>query len=79
MPFIQEVYTSVEFKTLDGLILRGRLYAASTRGPAVVMTPGVCKPPLQEGSIADSISGIASKKCFFRRSLNPFRLLDSTS
>ncbi|KAI1178392.1 DltD N-terminal domain protein [Nemania sp. FL0916] len=30
----------VEFKTLDGLTLRGHLYPASTRGPAVIMTPG---------------------------------------
>lgn len=31
----------VEFKTVDGTILRGRLYPATVRGPAVVMTPGV--------------------------------------
>ncbi|KAK4066061.1 uncharacterized protein Triagg1_8370 [Trichoderma aggressivum f. europaeum] len=30
----------VEFTTLDGLTLRGQLYAASSRGPAVIMTPG---------------------------------------
>lgn len=31
----------VEFKTLDGLTLRGRLYATAGRRPAVVITPGV--------------------------------------
>ncbi|CAM1502387.1 Fc.00g043710.m01.CDS01 [Cosmosporella sp. VM-42] len=30
----------VEFQTLDGVILRGWLYPASERGPAVVMSPG---------------------------------------
>ncbi|KAI1415347.1 DltD N-terminal domain protein [Hypoxylon sp. FL1857] len=30
----------VEFKTLDGLILRGTLYPASNHGPAIIMTPG---------------------------------------
>lgn len=31
----------VEFKTADGVILRGRIYAAKERGPGVVMSPGV--------------------------------------
>ena len=31
----------VEFKTLDGLTLRGDLYPAETRGPAIILTPGV--------------------------------------
>ncbi|PYI04017.1 alpha/beta-hydrolase [Aspergillus sclerotiicarbonarius CBS 121057] len=30
----------VEFKTLDGLTLRGSLYPAAARGPGIVMTPG---------------------------------------
>ncbi|KAK7955015.1 hypothetical protein PG996_015820 [Apiospora saccharicola] len=30
----------VEFKTLDGLVLRGFLYCARAKGPAIVMTPG---------------------------------------
>jgi len=37
----------VEFKTIDGLTLRGDLYpapASSTKGPAVVITPGVSLP-----------------------------------
>ncbi len=34
-------YEEVEFKTLDGLTLRGRLYSASKRGPGIVITPGV--------------------------------------
>ncbi|KFY02232.1 hypothetical protein O988_02305 [Pseudogymnoascus sp. VKM F-3808] len=33
-------YEDVEFKTIDGLILRGWLFSAAKRGPAVVMTPG---------------------------------------
>ena len=31
----------VEFKTLDGLILRGVLYSASSQGPGIVLAPGV--------------------------------------
>jgi hypothetical protein len=31
----------VEFKTTDGLTLRGRIFAAKERGPAVIMSPGV--------------------------------------
>lgn len=34
-------YEDVEFKTIDGLVLRGWLFPAAKRGPAVVMTPGV--------------------------------------
>ncbi|KAJ6443719.1 31.7 kDa protein in traX-finO intergenic region [Purpureocillium lavendulum] len=30
----------VEFQTLDGLTIRGALYAAPTRGPAAIITPG---------------------------------------
>ncbi|KAF5878018.1 uncharacterized protein Bfra_000185 [Botrytis fragariae] len=30
----------VEFKTVDGLTLRGCLYAAEKKGPAIIMTPG---------------------------------------
>lgn len=31
----------VEFKTLDGTVLRGTLYPTGDRGPAIVMSPGV--------------------------------------
>lgn len=31
----------VEFRTIDGLTLRGWLYQASDRGPGIVLTPGV--------------------------------------
>ncbi|KAI9781694.1 MAG: hypothetical protein M1816_002218 [Peltula sp. TS41687] len=31
----------VEFKTIDGLLLRGRLFSAGERGPGIVMTPGI--------------------------------------
>jgi pimeloyl-ACP methyl ester carboxylesterase len=34
-------YSAKEFRTLDGTVLRGRLYAAPRLGPAVVMCPGV--------------------------------------
>lgn len=34
-------HEEVEFKTLDGLTLRGWLYPASKRGPGVIITPGV--------------------------------------
>lgn len=36
-------HEDVEFKTLDGLALRGWLYPASQRGPGIVITPGVSK------------------------------------
>ncbi|KAE8145033.1 alpha/beta-hydrolase [Aspergillus avenaceus] len=36
MPTIE----NVEFPTVDGLTLRGRLYAASQRGPAIILNPG---------------------------------------
>ncbi|KAI0603271.1 Alpha/Beta hydrolase protein [Biscogniauxia sp. FL1348] len=32
--------TDVEFKTADGLTLRGWLFPAAQRGPAIIMTPG---------------------------------------
>lgn len=36
-----KTYQNVQFKTLDGIYLRGRLYAAAQRGPAVILSPGV--------------------------------------
>ncbi|CBF75779.1 hypothetical protein AN3611.2 [Aspergillus nidulans FGSC A4] len=33
-------YQNVQFKTLDGIYLRGRLYPAAQRGPAVILSPG---------------------------------------
>jgi hypothetical protein len=36
-----EQYEKVQFKTLDGIFLRGRLYPAAQRGPAVILSPGV--------------------------------------
>ncbi|KAL4956615.1 Alpha/Beta hydrolase protein [Aspergillus filifer] len=33
-------YRKVQFKTLDGIILRGCLYPAAQRGPAVILSPG---------------------------------------
>lgn len=35
---------NVQFKTVDGLTLRGLLYPASQKGPAIIMTPGVSPP-----------------------------------
>jgi hypothetical protein len=34
-------YQAVAFKTLDGLTLRGRLYPAANRGPAIIITSSV--------------------------------------
>lgn len=42
-------HNDVEFKTLDGLTLRGCLYPASGRGPAIVVTPGVSVLPYYTG------------------------------
>lgn len=39
-------HEDVEFKTLDGLTLRGWLYPAASKGPAVIMTPGVSRDQL---------------------------------
>ncbi|KAL3473254.1 Alpha/Beta hydrolase protein [Aspergillus californicus] len=33
-------YRNVQFKTLDGIYLRGRLYPAAQKGPAVILSPG---------------------------------------
>ncbi|KAI1264965.1 Alpha/Beta hydrolase protein [Xylariaceae sp. FL1019] len=33
-------YETVSFRTLDGLTLRGHLYAASQRGPGIILLPG---------------------------------------
>ncbi|KAL2846495.1 Alpha/Beta hydrolase protein [Aspergillus pseudodeflectus] len=35
-----EQYEKVQFKTLDGIFLRGRLYPAAQKGPAVILSPG---------------------------------------
>lgn len=34
-------FSPIEFKTVDGHTLRGCLYSAAQRGPAIIMTPGV--------------------------------------
>ena len=36
-------HQDVEFKTLDGLTIRGWLYPAKSRGPAIIITPGVSR------------------------------------
>ena len=41
-------HEDVEFKTLDGLMIRGWLYPAKSRGPAIVITPGVCFSTLHD-------------------------------
>ena len=43
MPSIAQrvIYQDIEFKTIDGLTIRGSLYPAANKGPAVIMTPGV--------------------------------------
>lgn len=33
---------NVEFKTMDGVTLRGRIYPASQVGIGIVISPGVC-------------------------------------
>lgn len=35
---------NVEFKTMDGLTLRGWFFPADVKGPGIVMTPGVGYP-----------------------------------
>lgn len=34
-------FEDVEFKTVDGVTLRGRIFQAANRGVGVVMSPGV--------------------------------------
>ena len=36
-----DTFQNVKFQALDQVWLRGKLYAASQRGPAVILTPGV--------------------------------------
>lgn len=38
-------HEDVEFKTMDGLTLRGWLYPAAQKGPAIIVTPGVRSHP----------------------------------
>ena len=38
-------HRDVEFKTIDGLTLRGWLFPTAQRGPALIMTPGVRTVP----------------------------------
>jgi hypothetical protein len=48
-------HEDVEWKTLDGLTIRGWLYPASKRGPGIIITPGVGKTlpaPLRESILA---------------------------
>lgn len=33
----------VECKTIDGVAIRGRFYGIDGKGPAIIMTPGVCR------------------------------------
>ena len=40
-PAVMAGNEDVEFKTIDGLTIRGWLYPASKRGPAIIATPGV--------------------------------------
>lgn len=50
----------VEFTTVDGITLRGWLFPATQRGPAIIMTPGVSRDdqsPLREPP-ADSKSTV---------------------
>ncbi|RDW89665.1 hypothetical protein BP6252_01697 [Coleophoma cylindrospora] len=57
-------HQNVEFKTMDGLTLRGWLYPASKKGPAVVMTPGfncvkeMFIPEVAEGFQASGITAL---------------------
>jgi hypothetical protein len=51
--FNQAAFEEVEFKTLDQLTLRARLYPASKRGPALIMNPGV-RETITHGSLLPS-------------------------
>lgn len=37
----QSLREDIEFKTLDGITLRGWLYPAEKRGPAIILSAGV--------------------------------------
>ena len=41
-------HQDVEFKTLDGLTLRGWLYPTDRRSAAVILTPGVSASPIPD-------------------------------
>ncbi|KIA75679.1 hypothetical protein HK57_00540 [Aspergillus ustus] len=53
--FNQAEFEEVEFKTLDQLTLRGRLYPASQRGPAIIMNPGVGEPSCPKPTCSRSL------------------------
>jgi fumagillin biosynthesis transferase len=39
-----QLQEDVEFKTIDGVTLRGRVYPANERGAGIVLSPGVSPP-----------------------------------
>lgn len=57
-------HQDIVFKTLDGITLTGWLYPASKRGPAIILTPGVCKVPalipLTSNLVLRSVLGLTS-------------------
>jgi hypothetical protein len=84
-------YEDVAFKTLDGIRLRGYLYAASRKGPAVILTPGVSaaqypfilsasrifftRRPTETAIVANDYSSTASRKISTPDSANVFKKL----
>jgi dipeptidyl aminopeptidase/acylaminoacyl peptidase len=41
MPGATSGYEKVEFKTIDGEVIRGWFYRTAGEAPAIIMTPGV--------------------------------------
>lgn len=65
-------HEDVEFKTLDGLTLRGWLYPADVRGPAVILTPGVSTSlfqasPMRRRPVAKQYGAV----CMCQRNVRP--------
>ncbi|KAL3484691.1 Alpha/Beta hydrolase protein [Aspergillus germanicus] len=87
-----EQYEKVQFKTLDGIFLRGRLYPAAQRGPAVILSPGYNVtltnfPPgvataLQKSGITALVydpRNTGSSGGFPRNDINPFAQVEDYS
>jgi hypothetical protein len=55
----------VDFNTIDGLTLRGRVYHAESIGPGIVLCPGVSKTASSiPNQSTDFRSLTASKRCW---------------
>lgn len=46
---------NAEFKTIDGITLKGLIYAAGARGPGVILAPGVSQLHSQDYPVPERL------------------------